>query len=205
MALLSGQLARGDWAHKAKAIFDISAAGFGMEQHVIICGFGRTGGQIAQFLAAEKIPFLALDFDPNQLKRVVPAGGKLVFGSADRDEVLLAAGLSRARALVVAYPDTHSAERVVRKVRQSRPDIPVIVRAPDEHDVGRLKVAGATEVIPEVLEGSLMIAAETLTQIGVPMERAIGQVRTARAARYASLRDYYTASGQVKAKDAAKP
>ncbi|GAB1392204.1 monovalent cation:proton antiporter family protein [Rhodocyclaceae bacterium] len=205
VALLSGQLARGDWAHKAKAIFDISAAGFGMEQHVIICGFGRTGGQIAQFLAAEKIPFLALDFDPNQLKRVVPAGGKLVFGSADRDEVLLAAGLSRARALVVAYPDTHSAERVVRKVRQSRPDIPVIVRAPDEHDVGRLKVAGATEVIPEVLEGSLMIAAETLTQIGVPMERAIGQVRTARAARYASLRDYYTASGQVKAKDAAKP
>ncbi len=205
VAQLSGQLASGDWAHKAKAIFDISAAGFGMEKHVIICGYGRTGGQIAQFLAAENIPFLAIDLDPNQLKRVVPAGGKLVFGSADRDEVLQAAGLSRARALVVAYPDTHSAERVVRKVRQSRPDIPIIVRAPDEHEVGRLKAAGATEVIPEVLEGSLMIAAETLTQIGVPMERAISQVRTARAERYASLRDYYTTSGQVKPKDAAKP
>lgn len=200
VAIFSGQLAKGDWAHQAKAIFDISAAGFGMEKHVIICGFGRTGGQIARFLAAENVPFLALDVDPNQLKRSVPAGGKLVFGSADRDEVLLAAGLSRARALVVAYPDTHSAERVVRKVRQSRPDIPVIVRSPDEHDVGRLKAAGATEVIPEVLEGSLMIAAETLTQIGVPMERAIIQVRTARAERYASLREYYVNSGQVKEK-----
>jgi CPA2 family monovalent cation:H+ antiporter-2 len=125
------------------------------------------------------------------LKRVVPGDGKLVFGSADRTEVLLAAGLARARALVVAYPDVHSAERVVRKVRESRPDIPIVVRVPDETGVAQLKAAGATEVIPEVLEGSLMIAAETLTQVGVPMERALNHVRTARVARYASLREYY--------------
>jgi CPA2 family monovalent cation:H+ antiporter-2 len=198
-ARLSGQMAHGDWAHKAKAIHDVAVAGFGLEGHVIICGYGRTGGHIAEFLAEEQIPFLALDIDPQQLKRSVPPGGKLVFGSADRTEVLQAAGLGRARALVVAYPDMHSAERVVRKVRESRPEIPVVVRAPDETDVARLKAAGATEVIPEVLEGSLMIAAETLTQVGVPMERAIGQVRSARAARYASLREYYGSSGQIKA------
>ncbi|MDP1651706.1 MAG: monovalent cation:proton antiporter-2 (CPA2) family protein [Rhodocyclaceae bacterium] len=194
----TGQMVRGDWAHKAKAIHDIAVAGFTMENHVIICGYGRTGGRVAEFLAAENIPFLALDIDPQQLKRAVPPGGKLVFGSADRAEVLQAAGLARARALVVAYPDTHSAEHVVRKVREIRPDIPVVVRAPDESSVARLKEAGATEVIPEVLEGSLMIAAETLTQIGFTMEHAIGQVRAARAARYASLRQYYDASGQVK-------
>jgi CPA2 family monovalent cation:H+ antiporter-2 len=199
-AHVTGKMAKGDWAHQAKAIHEIAVAGFGMAGHVIICGFGRTGGRIAEFLADEKIPFLALDVDPQQLKRPVPAGGKLVFGSADRAEVLLAAGLGRARALVVAYPDVHSAERVVRKVRESRPDIPVVVRAPDETDVARLKAAGATEVIPEVLEGSLMIAAETLAQVGVPMERAIGQVRAARVARYASLRQYYDVAGQVKPK-----
>jgi CPA2 family monovalent cation:H+ antiporter-2 len=197
-ARLSGQMAKGDWAHQAKAIHDIMVAGFGMSDHVIICGYGRTGGRIAEFLAGEKIPFLAIDVDPQQLRRVVPPGGKLVFGSADRSEVLLAAGLARARALVVAYPDVHSAERVVRKVRETRPDIPLVVRAPDETSVGLLKEAGATEVIPEVLEGSLMIAAETLTQIGIPMERAIEQVRTSRAERYASLREYYVAAGQVK-------
>jgi len=190
-ARLSGQMAHGNWAHKAKAIHDIAVASFGTEGHVIICGYGRTGGRIAEFLADENIPFLALDVDPQQLKRVVPAGGKLVFGSADRTEVLLAAGIARASALVVAYPDVHSAERVVRKVRESRPDIPIVVRVPDETAVAHLKAAGATEVIPEVLEGSLMIAAEILTQVGVPMERALSHVRAARVQRYASLREYY--------------
>ncbi|MDI6749903.1 MAG: cation:proton antiporter [Rhodocyclaceae bacterium] len=187
----TGRMVHGDWAHQAKAIHDIAVAGFALDQHVILCGYGRTGGRIAEFLAAEKIPFLALDIDPQQLKRPVPPGGKLVFGSADRSEVLQAAGLARARAVVVAYPDPHSAELVVRKVRASRPDIPIIVRAADESTVARLKEAGATEVIPEVLEGSLMIAAETLVQLGVPVERAIGQVRDVRTHRYASLRKYY--------------
>lgn len=187
----TGRLVRGDWAHQAKAIHDIAVAGFAMDRHVILCGYGRTGGRIAEFLASEGIPFLALDIDPQRLKRPVPPGGKLVFGSADRSEVLQAAGLSRARAVVVAYPDPHSAELVVRKVRQSRPEIPIIVRAADESTVAKLKEAGATEVIPEVLEGSLMIAAETLVQLGVPVERAIGQVREIRSHRYASLRNYY--------------
>lgn len=191
----TGRMVRGDWAHQAKAIHDIAVAGFTLDEHVILCGYGRTGGRIAEFLAAEGIPFLALDIDPQQLKRPVPPGGKLVFGSADRSEVLQAAGLARARAVVIAYPDPHSAELVVRKVRQSRPDIPIIVRAADETTVAKLKEAGATEVIPEVLEGSLMIAAETLVQLGVPVERAIGQVRDVRSHRYASLRKYYGGEG----------
>lgn len=187
-ARLSGELARGDWAHRAKAIHDIMVAGFGLEDHVILAGFGRTGSKVAEFLAREGIPFLALDIDPQIVRRSAPSGGRVVFGSADRPEVLKAAGLARARAVVVAYPDVHSAERVVRRVREARPDIPVIVRAPDESAVKRLKAAGASEVIPEVLEGSLMIAAETLGQLGVPMERALAQVRAERQARYAWLR-----------------
>jgi CPA2 family monovalent cation:H+ antiporter-2 len=187
-ARLSGEMAHGDWAHKAKAIHDIAVAGFGLDKHVILCGYGRTGRLIGEFLAGENIPFLAIDVDPQQIKHAAPLGGKVAFGSADRAEVLLAAGLPRARAVVVAYPDVHSAERVVRKVREHRHDIPIVVRAPDDTNVAKLKTAGATEVIPEVLEGSLMIAAETLVQLGVPLERAIGQVREVRMQRYASLR-----------------
>ncbi len=188
MARLSGRMAKGDWAHKAMAIHEIAVAGFGLEDHVIVCGYGRTGQQIAGFLAREGIPFLALDIDPRQIKAAVPPGGRVAFGSADRPEVMKAAGIARARAVVVAYPDIHSAERVVRLVRRERPDIPVVVRAPDDSAIARLKQAGATEVIPEVLEGSLMIAAETLAQLGVPVEQAMSQVRQVRAARYASLR-----------------
>jgi len=150
VARLSGQMAKGDWAHKAASIHEVAVAGFGLEQHVIVCGYGRTGSRIAEFLARENIPFLALD-----------------------------------------YPDIPSAERVLRLVRGQRPDVPVIIRAPDDSHMRQLKEAGATEVIPEVLEGSLMIAAETLAQLGIPVERAMTHVREARAERYASLRDYY--------------
>ncbi|MDK9714942.1 MAG: cation:proton antiporter [Sulfuritalea sp.] len=190
-AQLSGDMGRGDWAHKATVIHDIAVHSLDLGQHVVICGYGRTGGRIAEFLALEKIPFIALDVDPQRIAEARAQGINVVFGNADRPEVLQAAGVARARAVVVTYPDAHSAERVVRIVRGTRPQIPIVVRTTDDKDVARLKAAGATEVIPEVLESSLLIAAETLVQTGIPMKKAILHVRAARAERYASLRDFY--------------
>lgn len=190
-ARLSGDLGRGDWAHKATAIHNIAVHSLDLGQHVVICGYGRTGRRIAEFLAIEGIPFIALDVDPQRISEAQAQGHNVVFGNADRPEVLQAAGVARARAVVVAYPDAHSAERVLRVVRGTRPDIPIVVRTSDDKDVARLKAAGATEVIPEVLESSLLIAAETLVQAGIPMKKAITHVRSARAERYASLRDFY--------------
>ncbi len=190
-ARLSGDLGRGDWAHKATVIHDIAVHSMSLGEHVLLCGYGRTGQRIAEFLAIEKIPFLALDVDPQRIAEAQARGINVVFGNADRREVMQAAGLARARAVVITYPDTHSAERALRIVRQTRPEIPVVIRTADDKDTARLKAAGATEVIPEVLEGSLLIAAETLVQAGIPMSQAIQHVRTARAERYASLRDFY--------------
>ena len=190
-ARFGNRMARGDWVHRAKTIHDVAVGSFELDRHVIICGYGRTGMRVGQFLAGENIPFMALDLDPQRVRQEESNIAKVAFGSADRIEVLQAAGLARARAVVITYPDTHSALRVLQHVRASRPDLPVIVRAPDDSDMKKLKQAGATEVIPEVFEGSLMIAAETLAQLGVPMERAIDQVRAVRAERYASLREFY--------------
>ena len=187
VARYAGQLSSSDWAHKAKSIHDISTKSFGLEGHVIICGYGRTGERIGEFLHAEKIPFLALDIDPHRIKRAAAAGGSVLFGNPDRTEVLQAAGLKRARGICIAYPDSRAAERVVATIRRVRQDIPIIVRAIDEGDVARLMTAGATEVIPEVFEGGLLIAAETLGQIGIPIERAVEHVRIARAAQRAKL------------------
>lgn len=190
-AKLSVDLGRGDWAHNVTAIADIAVHSMDLNQHVVICGFGRTGDRIAEFLSIEKIPFIALDADPQSIAKAKARGINVVFGNADRPEVLQAAGLGRARAVVVTYADVHSAERVIRIVHKSRPDIPIVVRTADDKDVARLKAAGATEVIPEVHESGLLIAAETLVHAGIPMKRAILHVRAARAARYASLRDFY--------------
>jgi CPA2 family monovalent cation:H+ antiporter-2 len=190
-AKLSVDLGRGDWAHNTMVLQDVAVHSMDLKEHVVICGFGRTGERIAEFLALEHIPFIALDADPQRITLAKARDLNVVFGNADRPEVLQAAGMGRARAVVISYPDVHSAERVIRIVRRSRPDTPIVVRTTDDRDVARLKAAGATEVIPEVLESGLLIAAETLVHAGVPMRKAILHVRSARSARYASLRDYY--------------
>ncbi len=190
-ARLSVDLGRGDWAHSVTIIQDVAVHSIDLKNHVVICGFGRTGQRIAEFLEMEKIPFLALDADPQRIAQAKSLGLNVVFGNAARSEVLQAAGVARARAVVVSYPDAHSAERVIQLVRASRPDMPIVVRTSDDKDVARLKAAGATEVIPEIHEAGLLIAAETLVQAGVPMKKAIAHVRSARAARYESLREFY--------------
>ncbi len=200
----SGEMARGDWAHKAKTIHDIAVGSFAKENHVILCGYGRTGAQIGTFLSEEGIEFVALDLTPNAIKLKPPAGGVVAFGNADRLAVLKAAGLSRCRGVVISYHDVYSAERVLQLVRQERKDIPIVVRAADESSVSRLKAAGATEVIPEVVEGSLMIAAEALVQFGIPVEHAMAKVRSIRASRYATLKEFYKKSAEIKVERSSK-
>jgi CPA2 family monovalent cation:H+ antiporter-2 len=92
-ARASGDLGRGDWAHKATVIHDIAVHSIDLGEHVVICGYGRTGGRIAEFLAIESIPFIALDVDPQRIADARAEGINVVFGNADRREVLQAAGM----------------------------------------------------------------------------------------------------------------
>ena len=190
----TGERTRNDWGQKAKDIHSIAVGSFGKENHVILCGYGRTGEQIGRFLAEENIPFVAIDLNPAAIKQTPPVGGVLVFGNPAKLEVLKAAGLGRCQAVIVAYHDVHSAQRVLQLVRQERKSIPVVVRAADDTTVEKLKRAGATEVIPEVIEGGLMIAAEALVQCGIPVDKAMAKVRSARAQRYSTLKRFYEES-----------
>jgi CPA2 family monovalent cation:H+ antiporter-2 len=103
----------------------------------------------------------------------------------------MAAGLARAAAVVVSYPDTASALKILRLVREHAPKVPVVVRTIDDADLERLREAGATEVVPEAIEGSLMLASHALVLVGVPMRRVIQMTRDARDARYGLLRGYF--------------
>ena len=188
-ARLSVDLGRGDWAHGATIIQDVAVHSMSLTDHVVICGFGRVGRRIAEFLKLENIAFIGLDADPQAIDKARSRGENVVFGNADRAEVLIAAGIGRARAVVVSYPDAHSAERVVRFIRAKNQSVPIIVRTSDDKDVGRLRAAGATEVIPEVLESGLVIAAETLVAAGISTRKAMNHLAEARAARYASMRE----------------
>jgi CPA2 family monovalent cation:H+ antiporter-2 len=158
---------------------------------VIICGYGRSGQNLARMLEREGIPYMALDLDPDRVRQAAAAGDSVVFGDATRLQALMAAGLARASAVVVTYIDTHGALKVLANTRAHAPQVPVIVRTQDDLDLEKLRAAGATEVVPEAIEGSLMLASHALALVGVPMRRVIRVVQDQRDARYNLLRGYF--------------
>ena len=185
------KLAASDWLLQSVAMTTIAKRSINAEAHVIICGYGRSGQNLARLLDAEHIPYMALDLDPDRVRQAAAAGQSVVFGDAARLQSLMAAGLARAQAVVVSYPDTPSALKILELVQAHAPRVPVIVRTIDDADLERLQAAGATEVVPEAIEGSLMLASHALALVGVPMRRVIRLVQEQRDARYGLLRGYF--------------
>ncbi|MGA1318638.1 MAG: NAD-binding protein, partial [Rubrivivax sp.] len=180
-----------DWLMQSVALTSIARKSIAAEAHVIICGYGRSGQNLARLLGQEGVPYMALDLDPDRVRQAAAAGQSVVFGDAARLQSLMAAGLARASAVVISYHDTPSALKILHLVREHAPKVPVIVRTVDDADMDRLRRAGATEVVPEAIEGSLMLAGHALALAGVPMARVIRLQRDARDARYRLLRGYF--------------
>ena len=180
-----------DWLMQSVALTTIAKKSIKTESHVIICGYGRSGQNLAAMLEREHIPYMALDLDPDRVRQAAAAGQSVVFGDAARLQSLMAAGLARASAVVVTYPDTPSALKILHLVSTHAPKVPVVVRTIDDTDLERLREAGATGVVPEAIEGSLMLASHALALVGVPMRRVIRITRDARDARYGLLRGYF--------------
>ena len=184
-----------EWLLKSLEIANIAKRAIAVDKHVVICGFGRSGQHLAKMLEQEDIAFVALDLDPDLVREAGAAGGSVVYGDAGRREALVAAGIARASALVITYADTHSALKVLNHVHELKPTLSVIVRTQDDHDLERLTRAGATEVVPEMLEGSLMLGSHALVLLGVPLSRVVKRVREARDQRYRLLRGHFRSVG----------
>jgi CPA2 family monovalent cation:H+ antiporter-2 len=185
------RLSSTDWMLQSVALTSIAKKSMRTEAHVIICGYGRAGQNLARLLEGEHIPYMALDLDPDRVRQAAAAGQSVVFGDAAKLRSLMAAGLARASAVVISYHDTPSALKILRLVREHAPQVPVVVRTIDDSDLELLRAAGATEVVPEAIEGSLMLASHALALVGVPMRRVIRLTRDARDARYGLLRGYF--------------
>jgi len=177
-----------EWMQRALALHKIAARSMATENHVVVCGFGRTGQHLAKMLGQEDIDYIALDLDPDRVREAAAAGESVVYGDAARHETLAAAGVNRAAALVVTYNNTASALKVIHFAHEMNPQLPIIVRTQDDSDLDRLQKAGATEVVPEIFEGSLMLGSHALVLLGVPLPRVVKRVREARDSRYHLLR-----------------
>jgi len=185
------KLVASDWLQQSLQMTSIARKTINTARHVIICGYGRCGQNLARILEREGIPYMALDLDPDRVRQAAAAGDSVVFGDAARLQALMAAGLARASAVVVTYLDVPGAMKVLANTRAHAPQVPVIVRTQDDHDLEKLQAAGATEVVPEAIEGSLMLASHALALVGVPMRRVIRVVQDQRDARYNLLRGYF--------------
>lgn len=180
-----------EWMNRALSIHSLSVQSLARSNHVIVCGYGRSGQNLARLLRQEEVSTIALDSDPVRVQQASNAGESVVFGDASRREVLMAAGLLRASALVVSFVDTATALKIVSHAHDLKPDLPVIVRTHDDHDLARLKNAGAAEVVPDVLEGSLMLASHALLLMGTPLPRVLARIRHVRRERYQLMRGFF--------------
>ena len=189
------RVASSEWLLKSLEIAKIAQRAIAIDKHVVICGFGRSGQHLAKMLEQENIAFVALDLDADLVREAAAAGESVVYGDAARREALVAAGITRASALVVTYADTPSALKVLHHAHELVPTLAVIVRTRDDHDLERLTRAGATEVVPEILEGSLMLGSHALVLLGVPLSRVDRRVREVRDQRYRLLRGHFHSIG----------
>ncbi|HEX2604450.1 MAG TPA: monovalent cation:proton antiporter-2 (CPA2) family protein [Oxalicibacterium sp.] len=185
------KLSRNEWMTQSLALTQIATRTMTAQKHVIVAGFGRTGQSLARLLEEEGVPYHALDLDPDRVQEAQSAGAHVSYGDAARRESLVAAGINRAAALVITYANTPSALKVLHNALDIVPTLPVIVRSYDDSDLDKLRAAGATEVVPEAIEGSLMLASHALLSMGVPLRKVVHRVQAARGERYASLRGYF--------------
>ncbi|NMM36597.1 MAG: potassium transporter [Glaciimonas sp.] len=185
------KLSANEWMTQSLALTQIASRTMSNQKHVIIAGFGRGGQSLAKLLEEEGRAYHALDLDPELVRDAQASGSHVSYGDAARRESLVAAGIHRAAVLVVTYASTPSALRLLHCVHELAPNLPVIVRSYDDADLEKLRAAGATEVVPEAIEGSMMLASHALVLLGVPLRRVVNRIKAARSERYASFRGYF--------------
>lgn len=162
-----------------------------LSDHVIICGFGRVGQTVSRFLKQENISFVAIDIDPLRVTKARSAGENILFGSSRQTELLHAAHLSQARLVVIAFGEDKQSLDVIEKVRTLSKDVPILVRTRNDDQLDVLKAAGANEVVPEILEGSLMLVSQVLSLTGVPFSRILKRVQKERKSHYSHLHGFF--------------
>ena len=186
-----------EWMLRSLELHQIAVFGMASAKHVVLCGYGRTGQNLARFLEQEGIGYVALDLDPERVREAAAAGESVVYGDAVRREALIAAGLARASALVISFPDTAAALKILHHAHAINPSLPVIVRTLDDADMDQLQTAGAAEVVPDAFESSLMLASHALVLMGVPLARVVHRVREVRNSRYSLLRGFFHGEGDA--------
>jgi CPA2 family monovalent cation:H+ antiporter-2 len=125
-------------------------------------------------------PWLAVDSDPDEVQRLSRAGRPVIYGDARRPELVDRLKLNEARAIVLTIDDMRMLDLLIRRIRQSHPDLCIVVRARDADHAAALYRLGATDAVPETVESSLQLAEAVLVDLGVAMGPVIASIHEKR-------------------------
>jgi CPA2 family monovalent cation:H+ antiporter-2 len=168
---------------------DAATQAVARREHVILCGFGRVGQNVARVLEGQGFEYIAIDLDPVRVRTARQIGQPVVYGDSTDEQVLEEVGIANANAVVISFSDPRTSLAILRSLRRLRADVTVLVRTTDDTRSRELKDAGATEVVPEAFEASLMLASHVLMSLQVPAAHVMRSVEELRANRYEMLRN----------------
>ncbi|WP_455207382.1 cation:proton antiporter domain-containing protein [Kaarinaea lacus] len=177
--------------YRDQVINDISAEAEQLSNHIIFCGYGRVGQNLARMLENEGYQYIALDLDPVRVREALEAGDNVYYGDCTRQQFLNAVGIEKARLLVVTFDSPASTFKILEQAQKLRPDIHILVRSRDETHLEDFHSAGATEVVPETTEASLMLGAHMLFLLDTPLSKIFKITQDIRSDRYQLLRGYF--------------
>ena len=181
----------GHASYRDQIIKDIADEAQHLDCHIVFCGYGRVGQNLARMLENEGYQYIALDLDPLRVREALEAGDNVYYGDCSRQQILKAAGIAKARLLVVTFDSPASTFKILEQVEKLRPDIPVLVRSRDETHLEDFLESGATEVVPETTEASLMLGAHMLFLLDTPLSKIFKITQDIRSDRYQLLRGFF--------------
>lgn len=162
-----------------------------LTKHVIICGFGRIGQNLANILREMNIAYVALDLDHSLIREAWEAGENVFYGDSTHIEILKKAELEHASALIITFDDALIAEQIILTARAINKDVPIIVRSKDDRHMDILHEKGASNVVPESFEASMMLAIHLLQHLGISTRKSMAFVEQARRDEYKRLRGFF--------------
>ena len=191
---LVGRLVKSSWDMKSLDLHSMLVETMSKSDHVLVIGFGRGGQTVGRVLAQEGIPYFALDLDIARVQVARSAGEPVSFGDAKRREVLEAAGLGRAKMVVVTLNNMHETQHVLDNVLSMYPNMPVYVRATNDDYVKTFTDMGAEEAVSDTKETGLVLAGYAMLGNGASYRHVYQTMANIRHSRYAALEGLFVGS-----------
>jgi CPA2 family monovalent cation:H+ antiporter-2 len=178
----------GSLVGQGKVLRELETASSRLRDHVIICGFGVSGRNVARVLKLHRIRYLAMELNSEIISRERASGEPIYFGDCNDVEILAHAGIQEARVIVFAISDPFTIPRAVRLARQLNPDLTILARTKYVAETDRLLELGATEVVSEEFEATMELVTCILGVYNLPRDLVAKEIRSIRESAYGLFR-----------------